>query len=217
MEIIDQIDSSYVAVFDLDGTLLKKNSSFEFLKFLLFKKKITPLQFLYLGGCYGHHKLFSTSYQKLHSRVFNTFFRGWPLAYFQELIPEFLEKKLPALICQSVFDLLTLLQRKKIDLMILSNSPSFLVQEIARCFGVDKAYGTSFLLNAEGRLSEIDTIMDGEKKAQIVRACWGKRKIIAFSDGIFDLPFLQAADIPICTRPCRKLKKIAKTMKWRIL
>lgn len=42
-------------------------------------------------------------------------------------------------------------------------------------------------------------------------------KVMAFSDGIFDLPFLKAADIAICVRPDRKLKKIALKENWDVI
>lgn len=160
-----------IAAFDLDGTLLLKNSSFEFLKFLLSKKKISLKQFLYIGGCYAHHKFFFTSYQRLQRRVFNAFFKGCPVDYFQESIPEFLDKHLASLIFPPAVAWLRFFQeksgknlREETLVLLLSNSPIFLVKEIGIRLGITHTYGTSYILDSNRRLLTLDVIMDGLKK-----------------------------------------------------
>ncbi len=101
--------------------------------------------------------------------------------------------------------------------MILSNSPIFIVEKIAKRFGVSEFSATTYRLSPHGQMLAIETLFDGEKKREYVKEHRENRTITAYSDSILDLPFLEEAEVQVAVRPDRKLLKRAKALGWEIL
>lgn len=101
--------------------------------------------------------------------------------------------------------------------MILSNSPIFIVEKIAKKLKVEQFCATTYRLSAQGEMLAIDTLFDGEKKREYVKEHKENRPLTAYSDSILDLPFLEVAEKKVAVRPDRKLRKRAKALGWEIL
>lgn len=207
------------SVFDLDRTLLSKNSSFEFCKYL-YKNRIFSFFFVVQSFVYAiRHKYFGLTLEQLHRRVFDKFLRGMSLKTISEYVYSFVERELENLLYLPAFERLRLAQHEGQFTMILSNSPGFLVGAIASKLQVDDWRASEYKVDKDQKLCEIALILHGEAKAFWVQAmslCLGiqKQDITAYSDSHLDLPFLEAAGAAVVVNPDRILKKISEEKNW---
>ena len=104
------------------------------------------------------------------------------------------------------------LARLEPDSLILSSSPDFLVEAVAQKLGI-KGKGSSYLRDAQGRISHIETIMNGREKAHALPSA----PCTFFSDSILDLAPLLAATQAVAVRPDRALRHLAQKKGWEII
>ncbi len=201
-----------VAVFDLDGTLLRCNSSFSFCRYLRSKGLFSSFDLIYCAILYYRHVYFGLSLWSLHSRVFKRLFKGKSVEDFFPYISPFIQT-LPWY--EPALSRLNQLRSDGVEIHIFSSSPRFLVAPIAASIGVDKVVATDYEIDNAGRLWDIATLVDGEKKSQMLQKIG--EETVAFSDSQFDLPFLESASQAIAVNPTRALLKIALQRNWEIL
>ncbi|MEZ5315545.1 MAG: HAD-IB family phosphatase [Chlamydiales bacterium] len=200
------------AVFDLDGTLLRENSSFSFCRFLCRKGVISYTDFFYCASLYSCYLLFHLSLAKLHVLIFNRLFQGQSIAFLEKYVAPFIETLTwyePALAR------LEELRMEKLEIYLFSSSPIFLTQPIGEKIGILKVQATSYTIDTEGSLSGIALLIDGEKKRSLLKNL--AKDTIAFSDSHHDLPFLESAQEAVAVNPNRHLAKIARARDWEIL
>lgn len=209
-----------LALFDLDGTLIRGNSSFAFIRFLTKKGLLSTQDLLFCSRHYLYHRFFSLSLLKLHQNISRRLFCGRSLIDLNPFVHAFIEEKLANMWYVPALHRLQLFQKQGVSIMIISNSPTFLVQPIASKMGVDRAYGTDYNLDKSGYLGDIASLIDGKKKGEILKKEATKLesvKTYAFSDSLLDLPFLEAATITVVVNPRFALKRLAKRRHWEIL
>lgn len=211
-----------LAVFDLDGTLVRGNSSFSFCHYLV-KKKVLPFSAkFYAAWNYLCHLYGKRSLIELHHCIFERLLKGRFFSSLEEHVEPFLKAFLfknwytPALSC------LQLAQHLGDYTLILSNSPSFLVKPIARILRVDAWQATEYALDEEKKLSHVASIMQGEEKAEYALRVaeefgLGVTSISAHTDSLLDLPLLLAAGEAVGVNPDRKLRALCKQNNWKIL
>jgi HAD superfamily phosphoserine phosphatase-like hydrolase len=205
-----------IAAFDLDGTLLKKNGSFVFFRFLCERGIFSKLDLFYCSCIYLRHLYGGLSLWQLHHLIFRRLFYGKSVEMLTPYLNEFLDERLEKLWYPPAIERLEEMRNKGCESMVLSNSPHFLVIPIAKKLGIEKVYASIYKSDLSGRLSGIGSMMDGSKKAAIL-ASLSSQKIIAFSDSHLDLSFLQAADVAVAVNPKSSLRKIAHRQGWEIL
>lgn len=203
-----------IGAFDLDGTLLRKNSSFAFCCYLYENRILSPIDITYCITRYLQHHLFNLSLWNLQKSVFDRLFFGKKVQDLSPYLESFIQEKLPSLWYPPGLQCLRNFQERGDEVMILSNSPRLIVQPIAKHLGVEKVLATEYQIDKEGKLCDIATLVDGNTKAD--ELCF-LEKATAFSDSHLDLPFLKKAHEAIAVNPTRKLKKIAKAQGWEIL
>jgi HAD superfamily hydrolase (TIGR01490 family) len=213
---------SHLTVFDLDRTLVANNSSLDFCRYLVQKNVLPSSSLLYSLFYYLKHVLFGMSLSDLHNRVFEHLLCGKSLGQLEENVEPFLKDYLFSQAYPPVFAKLRLAQHLGYYTLILSNSPSFLVEKIAQLLGVNEWRATQYAVDKERRLCHITSIMQGEEKASCVqevakRLSLGKEQITAYSDSFLDLPLLLTAGTPIAVNPDRKLRRFSEQRKWLIL
>jgi len=208
-----------VVGFDLDGTLLKGNSSLAFSIYLLRKEIFSLADFIHIMFHYARHKFFGLSLLKLHTALFKRLFLGKKASVFQEHIETFVKGWLGKSEYAPAIAHLREFQKNKDAVAVFSNSPYFLVYAIAKELGIDLVYATNYEIDTHGRLSTVK-ILEGAKKALLLSQFAQSENsdhIVAFSDSILDLPFLQCASHAIAVNPGRGLKKVAKQLGWQII
>lgn len=211
-----------LAVFDLDKTIVSDNCSFDFCRYLV-RKKVLPLSsLLYSVFFYIQHVFFGMSLTALHNKVFEHSLRGMPLEKLEENVEPFLKDYLSSEVYAPVFSELRLAQHLGHYTLILSSSPSFLVEKIAEALGVNDWRATQYAVDNERKLCDITTIMQGEEKAVCVQEISdklgiAKEQITAYSDSFLDLPFLLTAGTAIAVNPDRKLRRFSEQNNWSII
>jgi HAD superfamily hydrolase (TIGR01490 family) len=211
-----------ITIFDLDHTLLKRNSSYFFGFYLYHQRFISSIKLIAALADYVRHKYFGLSIHKLHEKSFDRLFKGRSLPLIEQHVKTFLDQQLNQLISPIVLDRLKKAQRSGDTILILSSSPDFLVSAIAERFSIDQWHATRYLTDEKKQFTSIGNILDGEGKIQIVHELikkheWHVDKITVFSDSHLDLPILEMAHHSVGVNPDPILRKICLAKGWEIL
>lgn len=158
----------------------------------------------------------------LHQRVFERFLKGAPLSLVQEEVTQFLKKDFYRFLYLPTFERLRRAQHQGHHTVILSNAPSFIVGPVAEYLEVNEWSSSKYAVNDEGNFETVHSILLGEGKAKYISElaktnAVASQEITAYSDSHLDLPFLQAAGIPIAANPNPKLLKASKQNSWEII
>lgn len=210
-----------ISIFDLDQTLFTDNSSFRF-GIYLYRKGILSLSALFfIFGCNFRYKLGWLTIAGLHQSAFNRLFLGRNAELISGQAETFLDEFFDRLIYLPAFKKLQEAKQAGHVTIILSSSPSFLVEPIAKRFKVDRWDATHYSVDKNSCFSDISQLMLGEDKAQYIEQLLqlgaSRKNITAYSDSHVDLPFLQAAGNAIGVNPNSKLKAICKEKCWTII
>ena len=165
------------------------------------------------------HKYFGLTLEQLHYKVFKKLLKGFNIQTLSEHVSSFVESELEKMIYLPALTRLRRAQHEGHFTMILSNSPSFLVQVIASKLQVDDWRASEYKVDKDQRLCQISLILDGEAKAFWIRKISEDlgvldQEITAYSDSYLDLPFVQAAGISVVVNPDSRLKKISQKKNW---
>ncbi|MCB1081763.1 MAG: HAD family phosphatase [Chlamydiia bacterium] len=211
-----------IAAFDLDHTLVSSNSSALFYRYLISKGFFRSISLVRTALYSLRHHFFDLSLTKLHEKVFDRFLKGAPLSLVQEEVTQFLKKDFYRFLYFPTFERLRRAQHQGHHTVILSNGPSFIVGPIAEYLEVNEWHSSEYGVDEEGKFKAIDSILLGEEKAKRIHTLAEKHQvpadlITAYSDSHLDLPFLEAAGVPVAVNPNGKLRKISQEKKWEVI
>lgn len=207
--------------FDLDHTLCRVNVSLQF-GLYLFRKSLFPWHKMFpLFISYLLCKRGWIGLQHLHIQAAKTLFQGKELIFIESLVGDFLDQ-INEMLQPEIWAHFREAKAAGYYTALLSNSPCFLVKEIARRLGFDTAKGTEYATNNGKICPEITRHMEGAEKAEFVaaellRLGLKREDAMAYSDSFLDLPFLESVGIPIAVNPDKKLLKHAKNRGWRVI
>lgn len=105
---------------------------------------------------------------------------------------------------------------------ILSSSPDFLVESIAKRLNIPYWIGTCYRVDQEGQICEIAQVVDGEYKAEFLhqlmrRYQLNKEQVTAYSDSLLDLPMMNVAGVKVGVNPGRLFYSHCKKHHWNII
>jgi HAD superfamily hydrolase (TIGR01490 family) len=211
-----------LSAFDLDKTLLKQNSSFQFGLYLYKHSYISLNALLFILGCHVRHSIGLLTVKKLHETAFQYLFKGRSIDEVQQWAENFIEDNLDQLIYPPAIKALKDAQQSDHLTVIISSSPRFLVEPIANKLGADLWKSTEYAIDNDRRFCHIARIILGEDKAQYMLVLSEQHQILrqntkAYSDSHLDLPFLLSAGSAIGVNPCRKLRATCKKYGWPII
>jgi HAD superfamily hydrolase (TIGR01490 family) len=209
-------------IFDLDHTLITENSSYRFCQTLFRKKKLPFISYTTVAWYYFSYRYLRISPTELHKKVFDKLLKGIAYDLLEDEAAFFVEDFLLKHLYMPAVQELRAAQHLGHKTALFSNSPDFLVKEIARFFQVDAWRATLYQLDSERRLCGISTILDGELKAKSVHELMhqfgiNRKNVIAYSDSFLDLPFLEAAGKSVAVHPDKRLLAVAEARDWAIL
>jgi len=208
-----------LSCFDLDRTLLTVNSSFVFCKHLC-KAKILRQREMIRSYRYAiAHRFFGLSLSQLHREVFSSVLYGVPLALLVKYAQAFVDERLNQLVYLPAWERLQWARHRGDYVCILSSSPDFLVQCIAKKLQVDSWEASRYVADDKGNLCAIEHVLLGKGKAWYVQKICERlgilpEKSIAYSDSYLDLPFLRAAGTAIAVNPDSRLLAVANQLGW---
>lgn len=204
------------SIFDLDRTLIRSNSSFCFYFFLL-KKRLVPVKTLFHAAFLFFLYQQGLSLKDLHQFVFRFILKGLSLVKIQSFVSLFVDQLLKKDLRSSVF---YRFQQAKLEgqfTWLLSSSPDFLVAEIGKRLGFDRASGTEYKIDKQGRLCQILNLIDGtSKRDYALKAKLPARETVVYSDSDDDMPLFEWAGKKVAVFPNRALRNIAIQKGWEI-
>lgn len=203
------------AFFDLDKTLSKKNLSFTFGKFLYRRSFFTFKDMLKLTGFYTRHKLGKISLFELHQKSYEQVFYGQRRAVLPQLMELYLLQEGSALFRPPLVEKLQELKGLGHEVILLSSSPSFVVEPVAKTLGFKECLSTRY------GDAGVEFLLTGAEKGAYIKAHLSNKdsalKSLAFSDSIDDLPMLEAVEEPVAVFPDKRLRKVAFQRGWQII
>lgn len=177
-----------------------------------------------IGSVYYYflHRFCGLSSTRLHTKVFHKFLLGKKISVFAEEVVPFLDHKLVHFWNSSVLNRLYEAKKKNHYLLLLSNSPDFLVSEIVRKLPIDEYCASQYIV-CNGTIIGIKKIMDGSAKAEYAssvakRLSLSQEDIIVYSDSMADFPLMQMAGKVVSVRKAdKRVKKLCAQYNWEII
>lgn len=206
----------YVAV-DVDGTLTRSNLSFLFGNFLYKNGLISLSQAIRAIVLYALHLLGILSVESLHRAIFSSLFLGVKRGIYEEAADRFFAEP-KSFLRKDVVAEVEKLGRNGARLVLLSSSPDFLVQRMARHLNIEEWHGTEYCTGADGCFSNIGQVITGKDKAKLaLRDKNEGTAILSFGDSMLDVPLFEVSNSVVVVCPKGKLAKMASKKGWRVM
>ncbi len=218
-------DTRVAAFFDLDGTLIPGSANIPLAKaafragFVSKRELALDLarnaSFMLRGASDG-------SSAKVRDRILRGV-KGQPASEVERLADGFLDD-LVATITTTMREVLAQHRAAGHHLVLISASPTEIVQRFAVAAGMDYGVGTTAGRDVDGRF---DGTLAGpfcykEGKAEVIRALaldhgYDLARCFAYSDSISDEPMLAIVGNPVAVNPDHELRLMAQAGGWRIV
>lgn len=213
---------SALSVFDLDHTLIDKNSSLQFGRFLFRRGHISPYLLCQLLFYYFRHKVFGLDIEVLHRKAVQSFIGSCDKKELDIWARDFFKERGEELLCPPIVELLRKAQSSGHYTLLLSSSPSFIVQPFAEYFAVDEWKGSQYSIHSNCAKASVFHTINGKDKLQITQAVAEKLsismdKVTAYTDSILDLPLLEAVGTAVGVNPDRELKDVCIKRQWETI
>lgn len=211
-----------ISAFDLDRTLFRKNSSVEFGRYLYAKKLLPSYSLLFVFFCHALHVGGVISIAQLHKCAFRILFKGLSADNVARWVDNFLLEHFEENLYPPAFDKLREAQQNRHLTALLSSSPDFIVEPIAKRLGIPIWKATVYAVDKDRHFCHIAALMLGEEKGIALTKMQEQRgeykqDITAYSDSYSDLPFLLAAGKAVGVNPDRKLRSFCRQNQWPII
>ncbi|MBI5901426.1 MAG: HAD-IB family hydrolase [Rhodocyclales bacterium] len=212
-----------LAIFDLDGTLVRCQTQRIFLEYCSERRYIGNVTRWKLLCWFGLYKAGILSEPRRAMEYAYRFAEGWSMARLEQEAEECFRSNLLPYLCLAVTKRVEAERNAGRNMVLVSNSIDPLAGAVARFLGFD-GYVSTRLETKNGRCTgQIDGAMVyGEAKVRLVREYAEKNGLSlsdssAYADHISDLPVLEMAARPVAVNPCRKLHSIATARNWEIV
>ena len=211
-----------LSVFDLDHTLITVNSSYAFVDYLHQEGVISSWTLFKLLSTYAKFLFLRLPPHGLHEYFFENIGRGMSNAFVQKIVPDFLDTILPKKLYPPAIFALEDARSHGHQILLLSNSPDFLVGPIAERLGIKNWQSSKYLLDDNGNYARLAEVMDGPLKAEQTldfASKWNvhQKNIHAYSDSQLDLPLLELAGVAVGVSPNRHLRGVCRLKGWKII
>ncbi|HVN72883.1 MAG TPA: HAD family hydrolase [Desulfomonilia bacterium] len=214
--------SRIAALFDMDHTIIWKNSGLSSVQFAR-KQGMVPLGFLLLGILkIGLYRLSLLNIEVWYERNMGLL-AGLSLSDMDRFSRAWFESMIRKTIYRDSVQLIRYHEAQGHRLVIISNSPPFFVRPLAEALGIEEVI-TSRVEVKEGILTGklIKPLCYGKGKKEYA-AQWAREQGIDLSqsyfytDSFYDIDLLYAVGFPMVTNPDRRLRKAAISNNWNIL
>ncbi len=217
-----RIMSDVAALFDMDHTLIWKNSGLTSVQFAR-KKGMIPLGFLLKGILkIFFYRLSLMNIESWYERNMEVL-AGLTLNDMDRFSGQWFETMVRKSIYQEAVQLIKDHEKRGHRIAIISNSPSFFVKPLAEELGIKDIICTQV------------EIIDGVLTGKLIKPlCYGKGKkeyaikwaynngidllqSYFYTDSYFDIDLMHAVGFPVATNPDHKMRKAARQNNWQIL
>jgi len=192
------MQKKFVAAFDFDGTLTKRDTFIPFALFvvgpwrwLIGLIKLIPSTALFL--------LRKTSRQQLKEKTITLFLGGMPYAQLEQLGEEFAQEIIPKLLKKRALEQIAWHQKEGHLVVLVSASPEVYLDAWAKLMNVPHVCCSRLEINSEGRVTGrlMGNNCRGKEKVQQLQDLLGKEKtyeLYAYGDSPGDRELLDFAD-----------------------
>lgn len=212
-----------LAIFDIDGTLFRKNLHFELIDELsyrgIFEKKVRN-ELVQLYGDWLDHE---GTYEAYRVKLVELYGKHIKDCNQKDIIEA--SKNVAHFNAKRVYvysrDLIKKLKKDHIT-MVISGSPIEIVAEYAHIFDFDAYFGSVYEIDKYEKYSGKAIFEPTRDKGSVVKQYVAENNIslkdsIGIGDTESDAKFLELVDEPIAFNPNLNLKKIAEKNKWRTI
>lgn len=213
-----------LAVFDIDGTIFRKNLAFELIDELAWMKifnKSVRNELVKLYTNWLDHKGVYDDYRKalvsLYSKNIIGCRREDILEASRIVVPFYRDRTYVF-----TLDLIKKLREENYAIIAISGSPLEIVEEYNKYFKFDAVFGSVYELDANGTYTGKAVFEPTIDKGQVVRQYLAENNLeldgsYGVGDTESDASFLEIVENPIAFNPNDNLKKIAEQKGWRIV
>ncbi len=212
-----------LAIFDLDNTLLKGDSDYEWGQFLvdegivdkgLYEQANDHFLQQYQQGGLDIYEFARFAFKPLAENPLETLLK-WRTTFLQEVITP--------IILPKAKDLVDHHRQQQHTLLVITATNSFITAPIVKSFGIPHLIATEPKQRDGRYIAEIAGIPCFQEGKVERLKIWlndhneDLKGSFFYSDSHNDLPLLELVDTPIAVDPDEKLKKIAKEFNWDII
>lgn len=213
-----------LAIFDIDGTIFRKNLAFELIDELAWmkifpkeaRKKLTSLYTNWLEHK-GVYEDYRKALVKLYEQYIKNCHKDDVLNASKIVIPFHKDRTY-------VFanNLIRKFQRENYSIIAVSGSPSEIVDEYNKYLKFDAVFGSVYETDEKGRYTGKAIFEPTRDKSQVARQFMAENQLTledsyAIGDTESDVKMLEVVENPIAFNPNFNLKTIAEERGWRIV
>jgi phosphoserine phosphatase len=157
----------------------------------------------------------------MHQLIFENFLKDQDINFLKKNVEPFLNCKIKKLLNPIVYQLLQKHLLNKDLVILMSSSPNFLVEGIAKMLQIEHCFSTKYKI-VNGKINSIECFVAGDFKLKCLKEFLKKNEIcfdrlIAFSDSINDLALLEFCDEIYLVKPKKNLKEKLNQKSYKIL
>lgn len=213
-----------LAVFDIDGTIFRKNLAFELIRELawqgVFKKEVKSELTRHYSDWLAHVGTYE-DYRKALVKLYFENIKGCKKEDIVRASKEVIsfQKDRTYVFAE---ELIKKLKAENYNIIAISGSPSEIVEEYNNHLGFDAVFGSVYEVDKQGRYTGKATFEPTKDKSQVVRQYIAEHDLAlegsyAVGDTESDAPMLEIVDQPIAFNPNQNLKGIAEKNGWKIM
>lgn len=212
-----------LAIFDIDGTIFRKNLHFELIDELVYMgifKKDVRRELVKLYGHWLDHEGTYEEYRDKLVKLYEEHIKGCnqkDIITASKSIAHFNAKRTYIFANKQIEKL-----RKNHLMLVISGSPIEIVTEYAKIFKFDAYYGSVYEVDKNGVYTGKPIFEPTKNKGAVVKQFMAENNITlngstGIGDTESDASFLNLVDEPIAFNPNLNLKKISEKRGWKIV
>ncbi len=213
-----------IAIFDIDGTIFRKNLHFELIDELVWMKVFPQFVREELTRLYSNwleHKGTYESYRSALITLYSKHIKGCrveDILKASNIVVSF-HKNRTYIFAEN---LIKKLKEKKYHIIAISGSPIEIVREFnQKHLKFDQVFGSVYEIDEDGVYTGREKFVPVENKGELVKQYISENdltleKSFGVGDTESDASFLELVEYPIAFNPNQNLKKIAEEKKWNI-
>ena len=191
------------ALFDWDNTVRKGYTLFSWINYLCEKQIISSSiipSLEQIKSNYNNNTISHDQYAEFACSLFAKSLTGKNKKSLENLLPDYIEKYDSTYFFKGIDLVFDLLYSKKIDIIIISGAPSFVLRQYQERFHINSIFGFEEEVIDESYTGRVLTNYGFNKAEKINDLCmtYNSLPYIAFGDSSSDLPMLNKATFPFC-------------------
>ncbi len=212
-----------LAIFDIDGTIFRKNLHFELIDELVYLRIFDKGVRSELVKLYGHWLDHEGTYEEYRDKLVKLYEENLKGCNQKDIVAA--SKSVVHFNAKRTY-IFAIRQIEKLQrdhlMLVISGSPIEIVKEYARVFKFDAYYGSVYEVDKNGTYTGRPVFEPTRNKGAVVKQFMAENNItlngsIGIGDTESDASFLNLVEKPIAFNPNLNLKKISEKKGWKIV